>query len=436
MGIGDDLGTIGSGIVNAGNAVTDLGRGAASSIADTAVSFGESVASYALVAGKEVASAGTTLGAGVFSFGDEIERFSVGAGREVFAWARTSAHDVERWAESGAGAVASFSIDAFERAVPVVHELWKLIKALISSSLSELDDPSDAARALARVALGPASLVHEENARRGGMTISFTLSAQLGAVFGVAFPVGLYVDRSREWGFLKLPGWDQFKALQTASLGQDIGASVTLDIHCVFGGRDRYSGARYFDLGGNIDIGAFKVGAGLMIDADDLGLLGFRMTSGLGISYPSSGGGGPQATLNGDAINAGNLLGSVGDSGPVHDAAVRAELNPGSAPHVLAAALAPTMGPFTPRFYGFLRPLADPTKILCNTHDLIVGSADSPAGRKMPYFRVIAGLDDPRAVTLEAIDARDVPNYVIVLQDQVRILTDPGPTTPSRCWGR
>jgi hypothetical protein len=419
-----DLGIVGSGIVNAGNAVTGIGRGAANAIADTAVSFGESVASYALVAGKEVASTGTTLGAGVFSFGNEIERFSVNAAGEVFTWSKTSAYDIEQWTESAAGTVASFSISAYENAVPVVGELWKAIMSLATKTLADLDEPTTTAEMIARVALGPASYVHEQAARGAGMTVSFTLSAEFGAVFGISYPVGLYVDSNGQWGFLKLVNWQQFKAMQTATLSQNVGFSFTVSVICVFGDRNRYSGTTYFDLGGDLDIGVFKVGAAILIKASNLSFLGFRMTTGIGISIGSGSDKTPQATLNGNSIDVTALLNLTGNNGPVYDAAARTAQNPGIGPHVLAAAVAATMGPFKPRFYGFVKTLETPAKTWCNSRNLIVEAVQQPMAGRMSTFRIVAGLTDPKSVSIEVLPSSGTgaAQYVTVYQDQVRII--------------
>lgn len=408
--------------VDLGNAISGAGSDLANSIAATAVSVGSNAWNYAVVAGNGVASAGQVVGNGVVAFGSDVERFSVSAGGTAFNWLKTSAYDVERWAQDGAGVVTKFAVTVYEQARDGVVGAWSFLKDLLSSTLAELDDPNPFARDLALFIMGAGVLGYEEMARRGGMTIGFTLTAQAGVLLNISYPLGIYVDREGSWGFQKLVSWEQFKNLSTTSLSVNAGVSLTLSMTCVFGGRTRYSGKRYINLGANANFGGVTVGGKVLLESGDLSFLGFELSAGVGLSLtPQTGNGNntPPKTsysFGGQSVNVATLLEKVGDGGPSYDAAVRTAKNPGLASSITTAASAASMNPFAPRFYGYLRTPAYGNKLLLQANQSLQ-PADAPAAGLVSCLRLVAGLADPACVSVEGLGSDGFPWYICVRND-------------------
>lgn len=416
MSIFDD---IEDGFKEIGNAVTGAANTVADGVSDTAVSFGESVASYAIVVGDGVASAGTTIGDGVVTFGNDVAKFSVDASGTAFNWMQTSAYDVGDWVENAAGDVADFSKDAFDKAKIGLEAVWNLLKDLFASTLPTLDEPSLLADQLATFILAAAKFGYEALAKEADMTIGFVITAKAGVLFGISYPLGLYVDDNGQWGLVKLTSWEQFKSLQTASISLDAGISLTVENIYVFGSRQDFSGRRYFDLGGKVSFGAFAIGGSVMIDADNFDFVGFKLSGSVGLDLkptPNAGNNQPKTdatfSLNGQAINVSELGRYVGQSGSVYDAAVMAVRDPGSSARIASTALAAKMLPFTPRFYGRMRGLdyaGRPMAIGGFGILLVEGPGIYSAAAP---FRIVAGLADPKAISIEVQLSDGIPRYL------------------------
>jgi len=416
MSIFDD---IESGFEELGNAVTGAANTVADGVSDTAVSFGESVASYAIVVGNGVASAGTTIGDGVVTFGNDVAKFSVDSSGTAFNWMQTSAYDVGDWVENAAGDVADFSKDAFDKAKDGLITVWNLLKDLFASTLPTLDEPSLIADQMATFILAAAKLGYEELAKEADMTIGFVITPKVGALFGISYPLGLYVDDNGRWGFVKLTSWEEFKSLQTASISLDVGISLTIENIYVFGSRQDFSGRRYFDLGGQAKFGAYSIGGSVMIDSGDFGFVGFKIMGSIGLDLkptPNAGSNQPKTTgtfsFNGQALDVSELGRHVGQSGSVYDAAVMAVRDPGSTARITSTALAAKMLPFTPRFYGRMRGLDYSGRpIAVGAYGIMM--VESPGVYTNPApFRFIAGLADPRAISIEVQFGDGIPRYL------------------------
>ncbi len=405
-----------------GNAVTGAANTVADGVSDTAVSFGESVANYAIVVGNGVASAGTTIGDGVVTFGNDVAKFSVDSSGTAFNWMQTSAYDVGDWVENAAGDVADFSVDAFNEAKEGLEKVWNLLKELFAATLPDLDEPNPIADQMATFILSAAKFVYEALAKAAGMTIGFVITPKGGALFGISYPLGLYVDDNGQWGFVKLTSWENFKSLQTASISLDIGVSLTFENIYVFGSRQDFSGRRYFDLGGQAKFGAFSIGGSVMIDSGDFGFIGFKVMGSVGIDLkrtPKDGNGGneqqkPTGTFSfsGQSLDVSELGRHVGQSGSVYDAAVMAVRDPGSTARIASTALAAKMLPFTPRFYGRMRGLDYPGRpIAVGGFGILL--VESPGIYTGPApFRFVAGLADPKAISIEVQLADGIPRYL------------------------
>lgn len=413
-----------SGFEEIGNAVTGAATTVGNDIANTAESFGDSAWNYAIIVGDGVASAGQVVGDGVVTFGTSVERFSVSAGGTAFNWLKTSAYDVESWTVDAAGIVADFTVSAYNQARDGVLAAWKFLKDLLSSSLPELDDPSAMARQMASFILSGAALGYEQMAKRAGMTISFNITPKAGALFNISYTLGLYVDDHGDWGFLKLTGWDQFKNLSTASLSLDAGISVTIDNVFVFGSRQRYSKQRYFDLGAKANFEGFSVGGAVMLEEGDFSFLGFKLSASIGLDLMPAEGPDhtqpPSTTFSltgGQSLNVSALVSAVGSSGATYDAAVRTAIDPGCASSLLAAALASTLTPFAPRFYGYLQSPIYDGQLIAFGSSLIFASG---AAVKQ-CFRFVAGLADPQGVSIELLYDNAPPAYVCIVSDGVQL---------------
>lgn len=412
-----------------GNAVTGAANTVAEEVTGTATSFGESVANYAIIVGDSLAGAGTTIGNGVVTFGNSFEQFSVSASGTAFNWLKTSAYDVENWVEEGAGIIANFTVDAFEEARDGLIVAWNFLKNLFTGHLHRLDAPSETARQIAYFILSVTALGYEEMAKNAGMTIGFVIKLSGRVLFGISGDLGLYVDDDGRWGFMELGRWEDFKNLSSASISLDSGISLSIENTFVFGSRNTYSGKGFFKLGAEAKFGAFSAGGAVLIDADDFDFLGFSLSASIGLDLAPNTADhtkppGTTFSLTGQSVNVAALVGSVGSAGSVYDAAVTAVRDPGKFDQVVSTALAATMQPFAPRFYGSLSCLQYPgQRLLIGAYNALwVGDAYALPGSTYT-FRFVAGLADPKAVSIQVMMPDGRPSYVRV-DEGLRVLVD------------
>lgn len=419
-----------SGFEEIGNAVTSAANTVAEEVSNTATHFGESVASYAIIVGDGVANAGTTIGNGVVTFGNGFQQFSVSASGTAFNWLKTSAYDVEHWVEDGAGIIANFTVDAFEKARDGLVVAWNFLKDLFTGHLHRLDAPSETARQIAYFVLSVTALGYEEMAKNAGMTIGFVIKLSGKILFGIASDFGLYVDDEGRWGFMELGKWQDFKNLSNASISLDSGVSLSIENTFVFGSRTTYSGKGFFKLGAEAKFGAFSAGGAVLIDADDFDFLGFALSASIGLELAPNPADNkkPPATsfsLTGQPLNVAALVGSVGSAGSVYDAAVAAVRDPGTRDQVVNTALAATLQPFVPRFYGFLSCLQYPGKRMYVGPYNALWIGDSTALPGSTYtFRFVAGLADPKAVSIQVMIPDGPPTFLRV-DEGLRVRADP-----------
>lgn len=421
------LDDIESGFQELGNAVTSAANTVAEEVSSTATSFGESVANYAIIVGDGMAGAGTTIGNGVVTFGTGFQQFSVSASGAAFNWMKTSAYDVEHWVEEGAGLIANFTVDAFEQARDGLIVAWNFLKNLFTGHLNRLDAPSETARQIAYFILSATALGYEEMAKSAGMTIGFVIKLSGKVLFGIASDFGLYVDDDGRWGFMELGGWQDFKNLSSASISLDAGISLSIENTFVFGSRSTYSGKAFFKLGVEAKFGAFSAGGAVLIDADDFDFLGFSLSASIGLDLAPNTADNkkPPATsfsLTGQPLNVAALVGSVGSAGSVYDAAVAAVRDPGARDQIINTALAATLQTFVPRFYGSLSCLQYPgQRLLVGAYNALwIGDGLTSTTYT---FRFVAGLADPRAVSIQAMTPDGTPCYVRV-DEGLRVRAD------------
>lgn len=389
-----------------GSAVVDVGGDVISSVEDVGVVIGDGV----------VAAAGT-VGEGVVSFGQGVERFSVSQGGAIVDWSKTSASEVKSWTESAAGTVASFSVDAYSVAKEGVVAAWNELARLVSSELPVLGPYNRTARDIIDVVLAGLAGEIERGTRRDGTTIGFGITLTVAAA---SLEVGIYCDSTGEWGFFdgNIPGAGQFSFQPSLDISGDV------EVTTVFGDKAAFSGRKVLSFGGRVRIkGPLRVG-GWALTTPGLSFLGFRISLGLSmktsqqesrfkLSVPQP---------NGEALQLGKeVFSTLSDEAPSWDAALRAKQDPSSEDRIVATALAATVSPFAPRFYGLMRPAnttapslsvyeyqgqplselgwtgysVGPLRIFGTTLATITGAQEAT-------LRLITGLGDPSGVSVEA----------------------------------
>lgn len=394
-----------SGAEQAGSALVEVGADAL-----------RSTESIGVVIGDGVVSAANTVGEGVVSFGTGIERFSVSQAGAVVDWSKTSAAEVSAWTQSAAGTVAAFSVEAYGVAKQGLSIAWNTLYTLFASHLPELGPHDSAARQIFSVVFDSLAAEIERGTRRDGTTIGFDF--RLAMPVGI-FKIGVYCDSTGQWGFFagNLGNVADFTLALSTKLSADV------EVTTVFGGRDDFSNRQVFKIGGSVRIaGPVRVGASILLSSSP-GFVGFLVSFGLSLNTyqrAQQGKGAYQMSyprLNTDAVmtEADSLLGTLSEEAPSWDAAARSLNNPDGEARIVATALAATVSPFQPRYYGALRTYETTPRSLAlydtqiNGWSLILPD-DVPLGSGLLIYvlaryamtiRLITGLGDPSGVSIE-----------------------------------
>lgn len=129
-----------------------------------------------------------------------------------------------------------------------------------------------------------------------------------------------------------------------------------------------------------------------MLESGDLSFLGFKVSASIGLDVSSGNLASPPTPtfqLPSPSLSVSDLLEDAGSCGPTYDAAVRTARDPGRGDAICATALAATMLPFKPRFYGHLRPLAYEGTLLCRSGSSLQ-TTSTPTSGELCRFRFVA----------------------------------------------
>lgn len=412
----DGYEAVAGGVTDGYNAAQSAAEQAGSAVVEVGSDAIRSTEAVGVLIGEGVVAAANTVGEGVVSFGEGVERFSVSQAGAVVDWSKTTASEVSAWTQSAAGTVAAFSVDAYGVAKQGLITGWNIVTGLFGSTLPELGPYNLSARGIVAAVFDRLADEIEKATHRDGTTVGFGFKVVLPVG---EFRIGVYCDSTGQWGYYagNLGDVGDFNVSLSTKL------SAEVEIITVFGSRSDFSARPVFKLGGNVRIaGALRVGASALLSRAP-GFLGFTVTFGLSANTAereSKGKGRFELTfspLSPDAVvtQADSLLNAQNEDAPSWDAATRAINDPANEARILATALAATVSPFQPRYYGTLRSAETTPRNLSVYLVSIPGFAMlRPAGLPLGsaiFFalvaehqasaRLIPGLGDPSGVSLE-----------------------------------
>ncbi len=398
-------------LVDLGNTVVDGAR----DVAEQAVGVAE-------IVGEGIVDGATLIGEGVVTAGEGVAKWSVNAVGDAVEWSKTSYAEVAEWTENAAGLVANFCVEAYQVAYDAVELVYKALLDYLSETLPELGglDPN-ARKAAAYLMSEPVARGIEALADAAGCVLTFGIKLKAGS----SVNLGIYACGSG-WGFFLDSKFGDLDALLS---GLSPGIGVAAQVTMVFGPVSRASGAKAIKLGLGVKANPTKklaatIGGVVLMEAsapplflglryameldvdlfgkqtvDDAGKLKWKVKTAL----PK-----PNGDFVTDAYGA--VAGAVEEIGwedvtnglssqATHfDAALRAHADPASADRIKMTALAVSMSPFKPRYYGEVRTAKGQT---------VVGTGQGALGLDIVGDRrvvqIVSGLTDPTAVSLEAV---------------------------------
>ncbi|MEZ4453541.1 MAG: RICIN domain-containing protein [Nannocystaceae bacterium] len=410
--------------------IEDVGNAIKDTVVDAAQEVARNVVSVAEVVGDGITDAAGLVGDGVVTMGESVGKFSVTAAGDVVDWSKTSFEEVRDWTEGAAGDLAGFTVRLYEGArdelIAAGKFLLEQIANFFTETLPTLGPIDPTVRAVA-VALLTEDVVRglERTARATYCTLTFGLKAQ---ALGTA-TCGLYVC-GEGWGLFSGATLDVIKGAVTL-LTQ--GASISASVAMIFGPRERASGTKAIKLGVGLTgkaAGKPSLGIGgvvLMEPKIPPLFLGFRyevsLTFGLGgkkqpgqdgkvtwkvaITKPSPNGDFYNQALEYADLALEEVSDGLGGAASNWDAAVRAFGDPDNADRIVATAASAALSPFAPRYYGGIRAAYGHSK--APRERQVIGSRQGAigvvgvTGELRTTFCVVAGLADPRHVSIEAV---------------------------------
>lgn len=392
------------------------------SVFDKATELAKDAVAVAELVGDGVVDGATMIGDGVVTAGTGVARWSVVATGDALDWSKTSFAEVADWTEHAAGDVASFTVENYNVARDAIETGAKWVYEQIANYLSETlpvlggIDPR-AREAAAYLLSEPVARGVEALADAAGCVITFGIKLKAVA----SLNLGIYACGGG-WGFFIASNYDNLQAmLASPSLGVGVSAQVTM----VFGPVSRASGAKAIKLGLGLKSVPSKrvslnIGGVILMEASMPPLfLGLRYAMDLDLSLfgkkPTVDEAGklkwkistqipkPNGEFVGDAggvaeLGWDELTNGLSAQATHFDAALRAHADPASADRIQSTALAASLSPFKPRYYGAVRTLKGKT---------IVGTSQGALGLDLAGDRgtvqIVAGLTDPSCVSFEAV---------------------------------
>lgn len=399
-------------------------------VVDESLRIGNAVQNLGIIVGDGVVSAANVVEQGVVTFGTDVQKFSIASAGAVVDWTKTTASEVQSWTLGTAGNIAAFSQSAYAAAkqdcllaanfVAQNGAEWAaFIASLFTSRLPKLGGYDSTARTIANILFPGLVGAIESRARSDGTTIGFDFKL----TFGAFNPrVGVYVDSTGQWGF-----YDTLQiSLESLNINPTnlVSISGTVEVVTVFGPRDAFSERSVVAIGGSIRGVYGSIGGSVYITSRGH-FVGFRVLVSLGFASSTRQPGEFEARLdtpnpNGDALalGVGQFHKTMSDAGPSWEAATRAMLSPDQETRVVATAVAATLSPFKPRYYGTLRtgdeqPLSyyidwtGPTAP--SSTAITVHKTATPS--QLSTWRIVSGLSDKNLVSIEIMIC-GVPFYL------------------------
>lgn len=413
-----------------GDPFEDLYNKGKDAVVDAAQEVAHGVTSVSELVGDGVTDVAGMVGEGVVTIAETAGKWSVTAAGDVVDWSQTSFSEVRAWTETAAGDFAGFVVEAYADARDVLVEgaafVYEQLTRFLAETLPELG-PIDATVRAVAVAILTEPVVDglEKAARAGSFTVTIGLKAQ---ALGTA-TAGIYVCGAG-WGLFTGATLNVMQGvIGLLKDGVTIGASMAM----IFGPRERASGAKAIKLGIGLSGKApnrpkLAIGGVLLMEATMPPLfLGFRYE--VALSFGPGGKKQPDADgkvkwkvaiskpgLNGEFFAQATEYGefaleevSAGLHGTASnwDAAVRAFGDPAGADRIAATAASAALSPFMPRYYGGIT-AANGSSQAPNERP-VLGDRQGAlgvvgvTGELRTTFCVVAGLGDPRHVSIEAV---------------------------------
>lgn len=399
-------------------------------IVDGAQEVAHGVTSVAEIVGDGVTDVAIMVGEGVVTMGESVGKWSVTAVGDVVDWSKTSFAEVRAWTETAAGDFAGFAVDVYRSArdelVAAGKFIYEQLANFFSETLPELGpiDPNVRAVAVALLTETVAAGL-EQAARTAYCTVTMGLKAEaLGSV-----TAGIYVCGD---------GWGLFKGatvniIQGAIKLLTDGVTISASTAMIFGPRERASGAKAIKLGVSLSGKApnkpgLSVGGVVLMEATMPPLfLGFRyevsLSFGLGgkkqpdadgkvkwkvaITKPAPNGQFIDATVQYAELALEDVSEGLNGTATNWDAAVRAFADPGNADRIATTAASAALSPFAPRYYGGITAAYGSSK--APNERPVIGNRQGAlgvvgiTGELRTTFCIVAGLGDPRHVSIEAV---------------------------------
>ncbi|MFM7199537.1 MAG: RICIN domain-containing protein [Myxococcota bacterium] len=351
-----------------------------------------------------------------------MAKWSVTATGDALDWSKTSFAEVAEWTTNAAGDVAGFTVEAFNEARSALETgaqwVWQQLAEYLYETLPELGRVDPQAREVASYLITqPVAESMEQLCKATYCVITFGI--KLKALSSLS--IGLYVC-GEGWGFFLD---SRYSDLQKLLSNPNLMVGVSAQVSMLFGPVSRASGAKAIKLGLSMKSNpkaklSASVGGVILMEADmpplflglrysmdlDLDLFGKKKTVDeagklkwkVSTQTPKLNGEFASDAAGVAELGWEELTSGLSGQATNFDAALRAQADPEHADRIQATALAGSMSPFKPRYFGEVRTLAG---------QRIVGTSQGALGLDLsgdrPTVQLVMGLTDPSCVSFETV---------------------------------